>query len=395
MDNRRTGLGGLVKLWAAGAIGLGLLITPSAAQEREIPLSDDFLAGQCEGGSDAERDRCLAQLAMANKNPDFCKRAPAGKCQELVARTGIEQCRSKSDVAERWICESGVMFRYPAPAACEDSMDHDGCILNVALERKTPNLIAERVSDPEAMQIYLGTYAAAARDLRSLDYLEDPWQHDMIVAYAAFSMGYGQDKELGAEYCARLKGGYAETDDRMSAEQVAGMCRYMASYSDSLVAQERSIESPTKLEQFQEETAERMVALIEGVESGKIDLGDIIPEFKDDYEEGPAYDPEGASKEVTGSWSGTWRRDDTGASGKFGLSISQNADGELSGTFLGQDAVRVSRSGQTVTLTLEPSSECEGATLKFNFSDGRPMNGTYATYGKASSCERTGTYSFP
>ncbi len=379
----------LSRLWIAvrtGVLGLGTLLFLSvlgATQEREVSLSDNFLASQCVGSSD-EIDMCLAQLAMANDEPSFCERSISGRCNEIVARVGLKQCESELDASERWICETGLISKYPAPEACKESMDHDGCILNTAVALKTPNLIAERVSDPDAMVMYLSAYASAARDQRSLDYLEDARHHDMALVLSAVSVGYGRDKELGTEYCKGLRGGYGSSEDDMSATQIRALCRYFAGLSDTLLAQQQSFDSQTMLEQFQDRTAEQMADLIQGLESGDTDIGSLIPELENEEE-----------TSVTGSWSGTWHRNDTGASGGFRLSISSNPDGSLAGTFLGQDAIRVSRTGGTVELTLEPSSECEGAILKFVFSDGAPESGTYSTYGSAASCGRTGTYSFP
>ena len=366
-------------------IGLLMFSAAASAQDREISLSDDFLASQCVGSAE-EIDLCLAQLAMANESPDFCKRSASGKCANLVARAGLQQCASKSDTAERWICEMGVIDHYPDPDACVSSMDHDNCISMVAVTRKEPNLIAERIKNPEAMTLYLGAYASTARDLRSLDYLEDPRHHDLALVLSAFSVGYGLDRELGAAHCARLRGGYGETEDEFSADQIAGMCRYFSGLSDSMLAQEQSIETPTQLEQFQAQTSAQLAALMEGVDTGTLDLGELIPEFADDLDT--------TDQDFTGVWSGTWKRNDTKATGGFQMAISMNDDGSLKGSFLGQPAKRVTRSGNVVTMVIEPSSECDGANLRFIFKDGAPESGNYTTYGSASTCGRTGEYSF-
>jgi hypothetical protein len=47
-----------------------------------------------------------------------------------------------------------------------------------------------------------------------------------------------------------------------------------------------------------------------------------------------------------------------------------------------------------VTLLLEPSSECEGARLSFDFVDGPPVGGLYGSYGSGEACNRSGVYAF-
>jgi hypothetical protein len=78
---------------------------------------------------------------------------------------------------------------------------------------------------------------------------------------------------------------------------------------------------------------------------------------------------------ISGSWAGTWTRHDTGDSGGFTLTIGSDDDGQPVATFLGQTAVSVSSSPGSVTMTLEPASECDGARLRFYFMDGRPVSG--------------------
>ncbi len=99
--------------------------------------------------------------------------------------------------------------------------------------------------------------------------------------------------------------------------------------------------------------------------------------------------------DVTGLWSGTWERHDTHNVGGFSLEIARLPGGSLRAAFRGQEAKSVSRSGDTVTLILEPASGCQGARLHFFFADGEPLRGDYTVYGEGKACNRTGEYRFP
>lgn len=275
-------------LGLALALGLWMLGSGAAAQEREIELPDDFLVRECDSASAGERDRCLAGLALRTNNPAVCESAPAGRCQEFGARAGMAECARSHHGEQRHLCEMSVLTEYPAPDACADSLDENACIMTVAATRKEPNLIAERISDPRQMQIYMGAYVAAARDLRGLDYIEDPFMHDMSLANAAFAVGYGQDRELGTAYCGRMKGNYGPRHQDISAETVAGLCRFVSAMSDSLLAREQS----TEMGRFREETMAELETLLTGLASGELDIGDVIPELKDDFD---GEDGEGAA----------------------------------------------------------------------------------------------------
>jgi len=95
---------------------------------------------------------------------------------------------------------------------------------------------------------------------------------------------------------------------------------------------------------------------------------------------------------ISGTWTGTWPRDDNDVTGIFTLTIDTEVPGFTTASFDGQPAkdVKVSRYG-SVTMKFEPASECEGARIDFEFVDGAPVSGSYATYGNG--CTRTGEYS--
>ena len=93
---------------------------------------------------------------------------------------------------------------------------------------------------------------------------------------------------------------------------------------------------------------------------------------------------------ISGRWPGTWVRHDTEDFGGFELVVGER-DGRPSASFLGQEAVSVSISEASISMRLEPASECGGAELRFTFLSGVPIGGSYATYG---GCSRTGTYLF-
>ena len=98
--------------------------------------------------------------------------------------------------------------------------------------------------------------------------------------------------------------------------------------------------------------------------------------------------------QFTGSWSGTWKRKDTGAKGSFTLELSESASGQLSARILDKVPAKVTRSGNGVKFRLQHPG-CDYAELYFNFSNGRPVNGGYDIVGTGPDCGRGGSYTFP
>ena len=289
---------------ATALIGAALQPDPIGAWAQEITLDDDYFLDECEGLSGGELTACLATLAARHGDPRFCDTDPNNAaCRSIAARGGVMSCATATDDLQRVACETSAAVTYRAGDACLGSIDPGVCLSSAAAELKDPSVIRDNVKDPKERELLLGVYVRSTGDLDVLETIEDPFVHDGILAMTALKAGYHEGRTLDANYCGRIRGGYSKDQGGLSPSDLAAMCGWIADFSNSLLAETSSIEFPADREALEEQALAGLLADIERLERGEIELSDIIPALKDEGLDGDvaSLDPEDAARAVAGT----------------------------------------------------------------------------------------------
>ncbi len=248
---------------------------PTAEEEHEQHLAEGLET--CSALDGLERTVCLTNLSLAARDARPCEQDPSGECGRLASRLAMNECHAAGSDTEKVLCQTGVATRYKNPDACEMAPKSELCLGTVAVERRDPAIITERVDDTETRDALLSTYATQTGDEEAIDHMEDNYGADITRIAARVDEAARSGQPLDSGFCWELRGNYAEVDTYVeSSVDMQTLCHESVNEVNDLNRRLALAETAESKEAIRKELDQRIEKMDRQLDAHEVDFG--IPE---------------------------------------------------------------------------------------------------------------------